>query len=151
VTGRPVCGDGLLISNAVVRHYHFNPKESAKIDHRIRKEFVPIVKKAKGCVHYYWLDTGKGEGARPSASLRTKPVLVSRYSWLRITYKRICLNFAFRNPRLSKARSKLTIDRPQSGQSRLHMGCVTTVDARGRERSLSLTCLATASASFARA
>jgi len=33
---------------------------------RIREEFVPIVKKAKGFVRYYWLDTGKGEGASVS-------------------------------------------------------------------------------------
>ncbi len=48
---------------AVIRHYHFNPKDSAEIDRRIREDFVPIVKKAKGFVRYYWLDTGKGEGA----------------------------------------------------------------------------------------
>ena len=55
--------------------------------------------------------------ARPLASLRTKLEPMSRYAWLRITYKRICLNFAFRNPRLSKDRSKLTIEHPQSQQS----------------------------------
>jgi hypothetical protein len=33
---------------AVIRHYHFNPKDSAEIDRRVRDEFVPIVKKAKG-------------------------------------------------------------------------------------------------------
>jgi quinol monooxygenase YgiN len=48
---------------AVIRHYHFNPKDGEEIDRRIREEFVPIVKKAKGFVRYYWLDTGKGEGA----------------------------------------------------------------------------------------
>ena len=48
---------------AVIRHYHFDPKDGAEIDRRIRKEFVPIVKNAKGFVRYYWLDTGKGEGA----------------------------------------------------------------------------------------
>ena len=48
---------------AVIRHYHFNPKDSAEIDRRVREEFVPIVKKAKGFVRYYWLDTGKGEAA----------------------------------------------------------------------------------------
>ena len=42
------------------RHYHFNPKDSAEIDRRVRDEFVPIVKKAKGFVRYYSLDTGKG-------------------------------------------------------------------------------------------
>ncbi len=51
---------------AVIRHYHFNPKDSAEIDRRVREDFVPIVKKAKGFVRYYWLDTGKGEGASVS-------------------------------------------------------------------------------------
>src|SRR5438094_9253494 len=48
---------------AVIRHYHFNPKDSAEIDRRVREDCVPIVKKAEGFVRYYWLDTGKGEGA----------------------------------------------------------------------------------------
>ena len=26
---------------AVIRHYHFNPKDSAEIDRRVRDEFVP--------------------------------------------------------------------------------------------------------------
>jgi hypothetical protein len=33
---------------AVIRHYHFNPKDSAEIDRRVREDFVPIVKRAKG-------------------------------------------------------------------------------------------------------
>jgi hypothetical protein len=45
---------------AVIRHYHFNPKDGGEIDRRIREDFVPIVKKAKGFVWYYRLDTGKG-------------------------------------------------------------------------------------------
>ncbi len=48
---------------AVIRHYHFNPGDSAEIDRRIREEFVPIIKNANGFVRYYWLDTGNGEGA----------------------------------------------------------------------------------------
>ena len=48
---------------AVVRHYHSEKKDSAEIDRLIREEFVPLVKKAKGFVRYYWLDTGNGEGA----------------------------------------------------------------------------------------
>jgi quinol monooxygenase YgiN len=48
---------------AVIRHYHFDPKDGAEIGRRIREEFVPIVKTAKGFVRYYWLDTGDGEGA----------------------------------------------------------------------------------------
>ena len=48
---------------AVMRHYHFDAKNSAEIDRQIREGFVPLLKKAKGFVRYYWLDTGKGEGA----------------------------------------------------------------------------------------
>ena len=48
---------------AVIRHYHFDPKNGAEIDRRVREEFVPIMKKANGFVRYYWLDTGNGEGA----------------------------------------------------------------------------------------
>ena len=48
---------------AVVRHYHFDAKNSAEIDRHVREGFVPLIKKAKGFVRYYWLDTGKGEGA----------------------------------------------------------------------------------------
>lgn len=47
----------------VVRHYHFDKKDSAEIDRLVREEFVPLIKKAKGFVRYYWLDTGNGEGA----------------------------------------------------------------------------------------
>ncbi len=47
---------------AVIRHYDFNPKDSAEIDRRVRDEFVPIVKNAKGFVRY-GLDPGKGEAA----------------------------------------------------------------------------------------
>jgi hypothetical protein len=49
-----------------VAHFIINLKDSAEIDRRVREEFVPIVKKAKGFVRYYWLDTGKGEGASVS-------------------------------------------------------------------------------------
>jgi quinol monooxygenase YgiN len=41
----------------------FDPKDGEEIDRRIQEEFVPIVKKAKGFVRYYWLDIGDGEGA----------------------------------------------------------------------------------------
>ena len=69
---------------AVIRHYHFNPGDGAEIDRRIREEFVPLVKSAKGFVRYYWLDTGNGEGAS-SACIRTRLVLMSRCVWLRTT------------------------------------------------------------------
>jgi len=48
---------------AVIRHYHFDKNNSDAIDRAIREEFVPIVRKAKGFQHYYWLDSGEGEGA----------------------------------------------------------------------------------------
>ena len=48
---------------AVIRHYHFDKKDSAEIDRLIREQFVPLVKKARGFQRYYWLDTGEGEGA----------------------------------------------------------------------------------------
>lgn len=48
---------------AVIRHYHFDPKNAAEIDRQVRENFVPLIKQAKGFVRYYWLDTGKGEGA----------------------------------------------------------------------------------------
>ena len=48
---------------AVVRHYHFKPEDGEKIDKLVREGFVPLIKKAKGFVRYYWLDTGNGEGA----------------------------------------------------------------------------------------
>lgn len=48
---------------AVVRHYHFKPEDGAKIDQLVQEGFVPLIKKAKGFVRYYWLDTGAGEGA----------------------------------------------------------------------------------------
>ena len=48
---------------AVVRHYHFDKKDSKEIDRLVQDEFVPLIKKARGFVRYYWLDTGAGEGA----------------------------------------------------------------------------------------
>ncbi len=48
---------------AVVRHYHFDKKDSAEIDRLVREGFVPLIRKANGFVRYYWLDTGDGEGA----------------------------------------------------------------------------------------
>ena len=48
---------------AVIRHYHFDPKNSAEIDRKVREGFVPLISKAKGFIRYYWLDSGKGEAA----------------------------------------------------------------------------------------
>jgi quinol monooxygenase YgiN len=47
---------------AVIRHYHFDAKNSSEIDRKVREGFVPLIRKANGFVRYYWLDTGKGEG-----------------------------------------------------------------------------------------
>jgi hypothetical protein len=49
--------------HAVIRHYHFDPKDSQEIAEKLTNGFMPIMKKAKGFVRYYWLDNGKGEGA----------------------------------------------------------------------------------------
>ena len=43
---------------------HFSPKDSAEIDRRIREDFVPIVKKAKGFVRSYWLDLVRARARR---------------------------------------------------------------------------------------
>jgi len=48
---------------AVVRHYHFDKRNSVEIDRLVHDQFVPIIRKASGFVRYYWLDTGNGEGA----------------------------------------------------------------------------------------
>ena len=48
---------------AVIRHYHFDKKDSAVIDRLVQDGFVPLIRKANGFVRYYWLDTGEGEGA----------------------------------------------------------------------------------------
>jgi len=48
---------------AVIRHYHFEKKDGAEIDRLIQDQFVPLIRKAKGFIRYYWLDTGNGEGA----------------------------------------------------------------------------------------
>jgi len=51
---------------AAVRHYHFKTEDGKEIDKVIREGFVPLLKKAKGFVRYYWVDTGNGEGASMS-------------------------------------------------------------------------------------
>jgi hypothetical protein len=48
---------------AVIRHYRFDKSDSAEIDRLVHDEFVPLIRKARGFVRYYWLDTGAGEGA----------------------------------------------------------------------------------------
>ena len=51
---------------AAVRHYHFKPEDGPKIDRMVREDFVPLIKKARGFIRYYWLDTGNGEGVSVS-------------------------------------------------------------------------------------
>lgn len=51
---------------AAVRHYHFRAEDGPTIDRMIRDEFVPLIKRAKGFIRYYWLDTGAGEGVSVS-------------------------------------------------------------------------------------
>ncbi len=48
---------------AVIRHYHFKKEDSSTIDKLVQDGFVPLIKKSRGFVKYYWLDTGNGEGA----------------------------------------------------------------------------------------
>jgi hypothetical protein len=55
--------EGFMADFAVIRHYHFDAKNSAEIDRIVREDFVPLIRKAKGFIRYYWLDTGTGEGA----------------------------------------------------------------------------------------
>jgi len=99
---------------AVIRHYHFNPKDGAEIDRRIREEFVPIVKKEKGFVHYYWLDTGEGEGASVSV-FKNKPGADESVHLAADYVKEHLSNFSLRNPRSSKGQSRLTIEEGEAG------------------------------------
>ena len=55
---------------AVIRHYHFDPKDGAEIDRWIREDFVPIVKNAKGLCVTIGLIPATAR-ARPPACLRT--------------------------------------------------------------------------------
>ena len=49
--------------HAVIRHYHFDPKVTKETDRKIQEGFVPLIRKAKGFIRYYWLVTADGEGA----------------------------------------------------------------------------------------
>lgn len=48
---------------AVIRHYRYKPQDGAEIEKIVRDNFVPLIKRAKGFVRYYWLDAGNGECA----------------------------------------------------------------------------------------
>ena len=48
---------------AVISHYHLKAEDGEKIDKLVQDGFVPLLKKAKGFIRYYWLDTANGEGA----------------------------------------------------------------------------------------
>ena len=63
---------------AVIRHYQFDKKDSAEIDRLIQAQFVPIIRKAKGFVRYYWLIPGMVR-ALHSASSRTRTVRTNRW------------------------------------------------------------------------
>ncbi|HEY4272881.1 MAG TPA: hypothetical protein VGM65_12830 [Candidatus Udaeobacter sp.] len=100
---------------AVIRHYHFDPKDGAEIDRQIREEFVPIVKNAKGFVRYYWLDTGNGEGA--SIGVFKDKAGANESVRLAADYVKDHLS-KLRNPRLSKDQSRRTIDAGMSADRR---------------------------------
>ncbi len=51
---------------AVIRHYRFDKKNSDQIDQKVKDVFMPLLKECKGFVHYYWIDSGLGEGASVS-------------------------------------------------------------------------------------
>jgi hypothetical protein len=51
---------------AVIRHYHFKPQDGAEIEKMVRDNFVPLIKRAKGFVRFYWLAAGSGECASVS-------------------------------------------------------------------------------------
>jgi hypothetical protein len=48
---------------AVIRKYRFDPSASQEISRQIQEGLVPLLRQTPGFVGYYWLDTGKGEGA----------------------------------------------------------------------------------------
>jgi hypothetical protein len=74
---------------AVIRHYHFDSKNSTEIDRRVREEFVPLIKKAKGFVRYYWLDNGKGDLHRCSSS-RFDQLLLESWHAITRSKKKCC-------------------------------------------------------------
>ena len=49
--------------HAVMRKYRFNAADSKKLNWKIKKGFVPGVRKVPGFLAYYWFDIGNGEGA----------------------------------------------------------------------------------------
>lgn len=51
---------------SVIRRYKFDAKDAREIDKRIHDIFVPLIEKTPGFISYYWLDTGRGEGASVS-------------------------------------------------------------------------------------
>ena len=44
-------------------HFVKGIEDGEKIDNLVQEGFVPLIKKARGFIRYYWLDTGDGEGA----------------------------------------------------------------------------------------
>lgn len=48
---------------AALRRYKFDEKNAQELDKKIRDIFVPLIEKTPGFISYYWMDTGRGEGA----------------------------------------------------------------------------------------
>jgi hypothetical protein len=48
---------------AVIRHYHFDKKDSPEIERLVHDEFLPLIRKADGFVDFYWLNDGNSECA----------------------------------------------------------------------------------------
>jgi quinol monooxygenase YgiN len=117
---------------AVIRHYHFNPKDSAEIDRRVREEFVPIVKKAKGFVRYYWLDTGNGEGASVSV-FRDKAGADESVHLAADYVKEHLSKFITQKPEIIEGPIKAHDWVPENlSKSGWSWGCVSAIDSNGR-------------------
>ena len=95
---------------AVIRHYHFDPKNSDAIGRAVRDDFVPIIRKAKGFVRYYWLDTGNGEGASFGVFQDKAGADESCAASGRVLYGSICRSCSRKSRKSSRARSSPTID-----------------------------------------
>jgi hypothetical protein len=49
-----------------LRRYKFDEKNAQELDKRIQESFIPLIEKAPGFISYYWMETGRGEGASVS-------------------------------------------------------------------------------------
>jgi quinol monooxygenase YgiN len=48
---------------AVIRKYHFDPKNSEEITRLVKEVFVHMLRKTPGFASYYWMESSPGEGA----------------------------------------------------------------------------------------